>query len=82
MKQKNMETGKYKSNITSTSSKYTQLLRQHRIRKHNDNIATPIHKSKQITTSSRENTNLLQTKIMEKNGAKLNKTHKVVGKKT
>ena len=72
MKQKNMETSKYKSNINSDSSKYTQLLRQHHISKHNDNIATPTHKSKQITTSSRESTHILKTNIIEKNGSDLN----------
>ena len=67
-----METGKYKSNITNASSKYTQLLRQHHISKHNDNIAIPTHKSKQITTSSRKSTNILKTNIMEKNVSDLN----------
>ena len=54
MKQKNMETGKYASNINSASSKYTQLLRQYRINKNNNKIETPTNKSKQIKTSSRQ----------------------------
>ena len=66
MKQKHMETGKYQSNITSASSKYTQLLRQHCPSKNKDKIATPTHTSKKITMSSRKSTNLLQTNIMRK----------------
>ena len=54
MKQKNMETGKYASNINSASSKYTQLLRQYCINKNNNKIETPTNKSKQIKTSSRQ----------------------------
>ena len=59
MKQKNMETGTYKSNIPS--NKYTQLLRQHHSNKQNSDIATPTHISKQLTTSYRKNANIIKT---------------------
>ena len=75
MKQKNMETGKYAPNINSVSSKYTQLLRQYRINKHNNKIGTPTNTSTKINTSSRQSTNITQTNRMGKNGVELNYTN-------
>ena len=75
MKETNMETGKYASNKNSASSKYPQLLRQYRINKNNNKIETPTNTSKQINTSSRQSTNIIQTNRMKQNGVELNNTN-------